>query len=68
MVHAKLALDSLIHTLRIRIADDEGAIPVEYLGILIFAAAVVLAIVGLQLDTEISNAVRDRVRDVITAS
>lgn len=64
MLKAQFALTNLVEDLRMRLEDETGAIPVEYLGILIFAAAIVVAIIGLNLDTTIKNAVQRSVESV----
>ncbi|WP_062207044.1 hypothetical protein [Streptomyces sp. NBRC 109706] len=56
------------HTINTRLrphTTDRGAGFVEYAGLLLLIATVVVAVVSLNIHTEVSNAVRDAVGDIL---
>ncbi|MGP4112555.1 hypothetical protein ACTWP5_16790 [Streptomyces sp. 4N509B] len=45
--------------------DDRGAGFVEYAGLLVLIATIVVAVIGLDLHTAVSDAIRDAVGDIL---
>jgi pilus assembly protein Flp/PilA len=47
--------------------DDRGQTAAEYLGIIAVAAAVIVAVVGTEIDTKISDALEEQITKILDA-
>jgi Flp pilus assembly pilin Flp len=60
-----IRLAVLRESLKARLADEDGAISIEYVGIVAFVAAIVLAILELGLEADISGFIQDKVSEIL---